>query len=127
MTVLDRVHRRQTEQKVLTAGGSAANGLSSIPAVKPAVIQRLEYVVGTLHNYIEQNDDSGAMARFSFVTRAMIEEIGEELADRDEETLQAFMAQIGEVIAWIGHGDSALLPSNLREFVGARAEIEQTA
>jgi hypothetical protein len=63
------------------------------------------------------------MARFSFITRAMIEEIGEELAERDEETLQMFMAQIGEVIAWIGHGDPALLPANLRGFV----EIEQAA
>lgn len=54
----------------------------------------------------------------------MIEEIGEELADRDEETLQAFMAQIGEVIAWIGHGDADRLPANLQGFV-ARREIEQ--
>jgi hypothetical protein len=104
------------------------DGPSSIPAVKPAVIHRLEYVVGTLHNYIAENDDSGTMARFSFITRAMIEEIGEELAERDEETLQIFMAQIGEVIAWIGHGDHSQLPENLREFVGeTRVEIEQTA
>jgi hypothetical protein len=85
-------------------------------------------VVGTLHEYIAANDDSGTMARFSFITRAMIEEIGEELVDRDEETLQLFMAQIGEVIAWIGHGDPSQLPENLRGFVGEpKAEIEQTA
>lgn len=103
-------------------------GQSSTRAVKPAVIQRLEYVVGTLHNFIAENDDSGTMARFSFITRAMIEEIGEELVERDEETLQAFMAQIGEVIAWIGHGDPAKLPANLREFAEQpRVEIEQTA
>lgn len=98
---------------------------SSIPAVKPAVILRLEYVVNTLHNFIEANDDSGTMARFSFITRAMIEEIGEELVERDEETLQAFMAQIGEVIAWVGHGDPSKLPPNLREFTEEpKAEIE---
>jgi hypothetical protein len=68
------------------------------------------------------------MARFSFITRAMIEEIGEELVERDEETLQAFMAQIGEVIAWIGHGDQSKLPDNLRGFIEEpRPEIEQTA
>jgi hypothetical protein len=67
------------------------------------------------------------MARFSFVTRAMIEEIGEELAERDEETMQGFMAQIGEVISWIGHGDSSKLPGNLQEFIAPRAEIEQAA
>lgn len=101
------------------------NGSSSTLAVKPAVIRRLEYVVETLHSYIEQNDDSGNMARFSYVTRAMIQEVGEELADRDEETLQAFMSQIGQVIAWIGHGDHERLPEQLQTFV--RPEIEQAA
>lgn len=129
MTVLDRVHRRQnTAQKVLTAGGSGEVSPSSIPAVKPGVILRLEYVVNTLHEFISDNDDSGTMARFSFITRAMIEEIGEELAERDEETLEGFMAQIGEVIAWIGHGDRNKLPENLRDFVGEpRTEIDQAA
>lgn len=108
------------------ADESAANGSSSTLAVKPAVIRRLEYVVNTLHTYIEANDDSGNMARFSYVTRAMIEEVGEELADRDEETLQAFMSQIGEVIAWIGHGDVTRLPAQLQTFVGT-PEIEQAA
>jgi hypothetical protein len=61
------------------------------------------------------------MSRFSFVARAMIEEIGDELAERDEETMQMFMAQIGQVIAWIGHGDSSQLPENLQEFVGLKA------
>lgn len=107
------------------AAESGENGQSSILAVKPAVIRRLEYVVNTLHTYIEANDDSGNMARFSYVTRAMIEEVGEELADRDEETLQAFMSQIGEVIAWIGHGDAGRLPEQLQTFV--RPEIEQAA
>jgi hypothetical protein len=129
MSVLDRVHRRQTDrQRALTAGTSGTDSPSSIQAVKPAVIRRLEYVVGTLHNFIAENDDSGTMARFSFITRAMIEEIGEELAERDEETLQYFMAQIGEVIAWIGHGDPSLLPENLRGFVDEPGPaIEQTA
>jgi hypothetical protein len=107
------------------ADGSPENGQSSIQAAKPPVILRLEYVVNTLHDYIEKNDDSGTMARFSYVTRAMIEEVGEELADRDEETLQSFMAQIGEVIAWIGHGEQERLPANLQGFV--RPEIEQAA
>jgi hypothetical protein len=129
MTVLDRVHRRQqTAQRALTAEGSAEVGQSSTQVVKPAVIQRLEFVVNTLHNFISENDDSGTMARMSFITRAMIEEISEELVERDEETLQAFMAQIGEVIAWVGHGDPSKLPANLREFAEEpRAQIEQAA
>jgi hypothetical protein len=121
MSVLDRVHKRQMQQG-LTADESGKDGQSLIPIAKPAVIVRLEYVVNTLHEYIAENDDSGQMARFSYVTRAMIEEVGEELADRDEETLQAFMAQIGEVIAWIGHGDHTRLPANLQGFVGREIE-----
>lgn len=126
MSVLDRVHKRQTEAqtRALTAVPSEANGQSSIPAAKPAVIQRLEFVINTLHGFVEENDDTGTMARFSFVARAMIEEISEELADRDEETLQAFMAQMGDIIAWIGHGDSERLPDNLRAFAEQGKAIE---
>ena len=100
-------------------------GQSSIPEVKPAVIRRLEFVISALHNYVSDNDDSGMMTQFSFVARSMIEEISEELADRDEETLQAYMAQIGQIIAWVGHGDADQLPENLRPF--ARGEIERAA
>src|SRR5215831_19609222 len=124
MSVLDRMHKRETE-RALMAEGSPETGSSITLADKPDVIKRLEYVVDTLHGYIEKNDDSGNMARFSYVTRAMIQEIGEELADRDEQTLQSFMAQIGEVIAWIGHGDATRLPANLQEFAEPRVQIEQ--
>jgi hypothetical protein len=84
----------------------------------------LEYVVNTLHEYIAANDDTGNMARFSFVARAMIEEIGEELGERDEETMQRFMSQIGQVIAWIGHGNAEALPESLQDFVKPREAIE---
>lgn len=106
------------------------NGTSTtlvVRAEKPAVIKRLEFVIDTLHGYIVDNDDSGTMARFSFLTRAMIEEIGEELGERDEATIEIFMAQMGEVIAWIGHGDPSRLPENLQEFVKERPAIEQAS
>lgn len=129
MTVLDRMHRRTTQQqKALTAAGSQENGQSTTRTPdKPAVIQRLEFVVTSLQGFIEENDESGMMSRFAFVTRAMMDEVSEELADRDEETLQSFMYQIGEVIAWVGHGDMTRLPDNLRQFVEPRREIEQAS
>jgi hypothetical protein len=94
--------------------------------VKAPVIERLEFVINSLHSYVEENDDSGTMARFSYVARAMIEEVSEELAERDEETMQVFMAQMGEVIAWIGHGDITRLPESIRPFA-ERLEIVKAA
>jgi hypothetical protein len=130
MEVLDRLHRRTEQrqaQKALTAAGSPESGLSTIQAAKPEVIQRLEFVVNTLHRFVAENDQSGMMARFSYVTKAMLEEVTAELQERDEETLQGFMSQMGEVIAWIGHGDIDRLPDNLREFVNPRAQIERAS
>lgn len=126
MSVLDRMHKREQE-RALTEETSGKPGQSITPAAKSAVISRLEFVINTLHQYIVENDDSGAMSRFSFVTRAMIEEIGEELSERDEATMQRFMAQIGQIIAWIGHGDADQLPENLRDFVKVRPAIEQAS
>jgi hypothetical protein len=114
-------------QRELTAAGSGQTGQSSIPAVKPAVVKRLEYVITTLHQYVEQNDESGQMARFSFIAKAVIDEMTEELAERDEATLQIYMAQIGEVIAWVGHGDITRLPDNIRPFANRLLELEQAA
>ena len=125
MTVLDRMHKREKERAQTESPTTQSGTLAR--ADKPAVIKRLEFVIDTLHGYIVENDDSGAMSRFSFVTRAMIEEIGEELVERDEETMQRFMAQIGEVIAWIGHGDVEKLSPYLKEFVQARPAIEQAS
>lgn len=123
MTVLDRMRKRQEQ----TGEEPTLIGQSSTPAVEPPVITRLRFVVDTLHNYIAEHDDTGAMSRFSFVTRAMIEEIGAEMGERDEETVQAFMAQIGQVIAWIGHGDASQLPESLQDFVKPKAAIESAS
>lgn len=126
MTVLDRMQRRtaQQEQRALTEAGSETSKSITLAVTKPPVIHRLEFVVNTMHEFIAKNDDTGMMSRFSFVTKAMMEEVTAELEDRDEEALQGFMSQIGEVIAWIGHGDTNRLPENLREFVEPRREIE---
>jgi len=64
------------------------------------------------------------MARFSFVAEAMIQEVSDELADRDEETLRGFMERMGDIISWIGHGNNDLLTEDMRGFVEGRPEIE---
>jgi hypothetical protein len=69
----------------------------------------------TLNNFVIANDDSG-MARFAFLMQALTDEVIEELDEKDEETIAGFMAQMGEVIAWIGHGDDSRLPEPLQAF-----------
>lgn len=50
---------------------------------------------------------------------SFVDELADELGDKDEAAMSLYMAQIGEVIAWIGHGDNSRLPEYLREFAEA--------
>jgi hypothetical protein len=69
-----------------------------------------------LRTAIEQNNDGSGMARMAFLLTTITDELGEELRDVDDMTVRIFLAQIGEVIAWIGHGDNQRLPESVREF-----------
>ena len=69
----------------------------------------------TLNNFVITNDEAG-LAKFAFLMQALTDEVIEELTDREEEVIGAFMAQMGEVIAWIGHGDNERLPEAMRIF-----------
>lgn len=48
--------------------------------------------------------------------QSLTDEVIEELGDKDEATIKVFMEQMGEVIAWVGHGDNERLPEQLRIF-----------
>jgi hypothetical protein len=74
----------------------------------------------SLNNFVIANDETG-LARFAFLMQALTDEVIEELTEKDEDTIGGFMSQMGEVIAWIGHGDKSRLPDSLRAF----AEIIQ--
>lgn len=69
-----------------------------------------------LRTAIEENNDGSGMARMAFLLTTITDELGEELHDVDELTVRIFLAQIGETIAWIGHGDNERLPDGIREF-----------
>jgi hypothetical protein len=69
----------------------------------------------TLQKFIEENDESG-LGRFSWLMTDLVEEMTEELAGKDTETMALYMAQIGEVISWVGHGDDTRLSENIRHF-----------
>ena len=104
---------------MLTAGTSDQGSLSSIQAGKSPVVLRLQAVLGTLNSFVIQNGQETGFANFGFIMQSLTEELIEELDEKDEATVGAFMARMGEVIAWIGHGDDSRLPEELRPFAEA--------
>jgi predicted house-cleaning noncanonical NTP pyrophosphatase (MazG superfamily) len=60
------------------------------------------------------------LARFAFLIQALTDEIIEELEDKDDERIGAMMQVMGEVLAWIGHGDDERLPELVRGFAEGR-------
>ena len=68
-----------------------------------------------LNGFVIENGD-GQLSRYAFLMQALTDEVIEELTTKDEEAIGTFMEGMGEVIAWIGHGDSTRLPDPLRSF-----------
>lgn len=99
----------------LTAGESSMESQSSTPVDRSPVILRLRAVMSTLNGFVIQND-TGGLSKFAFLMQSLTDEVIEELEDKDEEVIGAYMERMGEVIAWIGHGDSERLPDILRPF-----------
>lgn len=71
--------------------------------------------MNVLTGYIKNGPDTG-MSRMAFFLGTVTDELAEELRDMDEATIRVFLFQIGEVIAWIGHGDNERLPEEIRTF-----------
>jgi len=69
----------------------------------------------TLNGYVIANDDTG-LSKFAFLMQALTDEVIEELSGKEDEIIGAYMEQMGQVIAWIGHGDDSRLPDSMRPF-----------
>lgn len=116
MTVLDRINRqRRGDSRELTAGEFRENGQLSIPEVKSPVVIRLQAVMSMLNGFVI-NGGEAQLSRYAFLMQALTDEVVEELTDKDEATIGTFMEGMGEVIAWIGHGDNDRLPDPIRSF-----------
>lgn len=76
---------------------------------------RLQGVMTSLNQFVVTNGTSD-LSRFAFLMQALTDEVIEELTDKDEEAIGIFMEQMGQVIAWIGHGDNEQLPEPIRQF-----------
>lgn len=91
---------------------------STLAVRRSPVALRLQAVMTSLNSFIIENDEAG-LARFAFLMQSLTDEVIEELTERDEETVGLFMLQMGEVIAWIGHGDDSRLPEALQAFTAS--------
>lgn len=74
--------------------------------------------MSTLNNFVISNDQ-GSLAKFAFLLQAVTDEVIEELTIKDDTTLGLYMERMGEVVAWIGHGDDSRLPADLLLFAEA--------
>jgi hypothetical protein len=81
----------------------------------PPHIARLKGVVYVLENFMKSSDEP-MYSKLGFIMGIVTDELAEELKDLDELTTRRFMFQIGEVIAWIGHGDNSRLPEAMVPF-----------
>lgn len=117
MSVLDRVNRQrhQEDTRELTAGESSMESQSSTLAARSPVVLRLQAVMSMLNGHVIAGDDVG-LAKYAFLMQALTDEVIEELTDKDDALIGTFMEGMGEVIAWIGHGDNERLPDPLRSF-----------
>lgn len=119
MGVADRVLRRQrqmdSQQGQATGESQTDSPFTSLVRADRPDITRLKSVVHVLENIIRTNGD-GMYARLSFFMSTITDELANELEELDELQVRLFLYQIGEVIAWIGHGDNERLPEAVREF-----------
>lgn len=69
----------------------------------------------TLSGYVEGSNDQ-MTARMGFLLSIASGELIDELEGHDEMTVRKLLYDMGEAIAWIGHGDNDRLPPSLRAF-----------
>lgn len=94
---------------------SHQDGGSFLVLADPPVIKRLKGTLFTLQSFIQENG-TGGIAKLSFLMTTITDELIDELSEYDEATMQIFLAQIGAIIGWIGHGDNSAIPEQLRPF-----------
>ncbi len=122
MGVWDRLQatERQAESREPMGERSLTMSESSTLAVcDPPVIVRLKGVVAALNTIIQRAGPAkgDGIGRFSFVMTTVLEEIMDELAEtRSPGDIEVYLAQIGKIIEWVGHGNNEALPEQLRPF-----------
>jgi hypothetical protein len=117
MGVLDRVRRTERQsQKAQTADESPTDlSGSSLALAEPPVIKRLKGVIWTLQNFVSENGSDG-IGKMSFLFSTMADELADEMSEYDETQMMFFLSRIGLIIEWVGHGQTDILPDDLKPF-----------
>jgi hypothetical protein len=117
MGVLDRVRRteRDTSKGRTAAESLTGSSGSSLVVAEPPVIKRLKGVIWTLQNFVAENGSDG-IGKMSFLFSTMADELADEMSEYDETQMMFFLARIGQIIEWVGHGQTDMLPEDLRAF-----------
>lgn len=117
MGVLDRVRRTERDSLKGQTGDESQTGdsRSSLVVAEPAVIKRLKGVIWTLQTFVSENGSDG-IGKMSFLFSTMADELADEMSEYDETQMMFFLARIGQIIEWVGHGQTDMLPDDLRPF-----------
>lgn len=125
MSVLDRVHRRETEDRI--GGQTSPETSNSLTLADPPVIRRLKIVLGQLSAFVTANRNS-KYSRFAWVLDSMMEEVLSEIADNgDTETMGHWFVDFGKVVEWCGSGDDSVLPESVRQYLSENHPAELKA
>jgi hypothetical protein len=117
MGVLDRVRRteRQSQKAQTEVESPTGNSGSSLVVAEPPVIKRLKGVIWTLQTFVAENGSDG-IGKMSFLFSTMADELADEMSEYDETQMMFFLARIGQIIEWVGHGQTDVLPDDLKPF-----------
>jgi hypothetical protein len=94
---------------------------STLVLAEAPVARRLRIVMAQLTKYATRPAEPGEdrnkvskYSRYTWVMSSMFEELLDELAVTDSETLGGWFEQFGKIIEWCGSGDDSVLPVSVR-------------
>lgn len=64
---------------------------------------------------MSENGTDG-IGKMSFLFSTMADELADEMSEYDDKQMMFFLSRIGQIIEWVGHGQTDMLPDDLKPF-----------